>query len=867
MTGVALRTLRLRWAQSVVTAIALLFGTAVLLACGSLLETGVRGDVAVTRLGAAPVVVTGDPTRDAGQEGDPAYGERVRLPAQVATVVAGVDGVAGVLPDTTFAVALGTGATLTGHGWSSVAAAGCRLEGSAPAGASQVVLDRRLATSALATSALGADPGSDVGAVVGARRTSWTLTGLADCPASAAPAAYVGDEQAAAHAGHPDRVDFLAVLLADGAAATEVAGRIEAALAGQLPAVAARVLTGGDRGLAEVPQAAGGGVGLSALAGSIGGSVLAVMVFVVAGTTGLALRQRERELSLLRVLGATPRQLHRSVLAETALVTALAAGPGIALGLPLGRWALRLLQDGGAVPPELLLRSTGIPVLAALGAVALVALLASWVAARGPARARPGQALQVAGEPSRRLSRVRLTLGVLVLAGGAALCVVTVSVLEGPTAVATAAPAATVWAIGLALLGPVVVRPLVAVGSAPLRALGALGALAADDVRASGSRAVGVVVPVVLAVGLSTSAVYLQNTSQEASATSAAAQLRADALVTSPTGFAAGVGGEVAQALRAVPGVVAASPVVSSAGYVETPRPTGVAAQWTPGPARQAVAVQGLDGVDGAGVLGPEVLDGDLADLRGDTVALSASAVSSSGYRLGGSVPVRLGDGALEALRLVAVVADVPWAAGPSAYVAADLAAAHTTAGVQAVAVSTDPATGTAALARAVAALAADHPGLALSGRGGAASGGAGAGEASASAVNTWASYLLAALVTGYALVALVNSAVLTGLSRRRELLSTRLLGAGRGALALLVVLQSAVLVAVGAVLGVLVAAATLVPFAWSATSRVLPAGSPALFLLVLAGVAVLSLGAGLLPTLGVLRRRPATVAARLAGA
>ncbi|WP_432564495.1 ABC transporter permease [Kineococcus sp. SYSU DK003] len=363
-----------------------------------------------------------------------------------------------------------------------------------------------------------------------------------------------------------------------------------------------------------------------------------------------------------------------------------------------------------------------------------------------------------------------------------------------------------------------------------------------------------------LAVGLSTSAVYLQNTQQAVATAAAAGQVHTDVVATSPTGFTAAASAEVTQALRAVPGVVAASPVVASAGYVETPRPTGVAAQWTPGPARHAVRLQGLDAVTGAGILGPRVRSGDLSALHGDTVALSLSAVRSSGYRIGDRVPLRLGDGSPVVLRLVAVVADVPGADGPSAYLPVDLAAAHSTTGVQAIALSTDPTAATAAaagIARAVARLADDHPGLTVSA-------GATGPQTPGTTVNTWAGYLLAVLVTGYALVALVNSAVLTGLSRRRELLSTRLLGARRGALALLVILQSTVLVVAGLLLGLLVAAATLVPFALSTTSRVLPAGSPAVFLLVLAVVAVLSTGAGLLPALGVLRRRPAAVAARL---
>ena len=80
--------------------------------------------------------------------------------------------------------------------------------------------------------------------------------------------------------------------------------------------------------------------------------VLFVSAFIISNTFNIVLGQRVRELSLLRALGATPRQVRRSVLIESLVIGATAAAAGIGLGM-LGALGLEaLLSAFGASLPD-----------------------------------------------------------------------------------------------------------------------------------------------------------------------------------------------------------------------------------------------------------------------------------------------------------------------------------------------------------------------------------------------------------------------------------------------------------------------------------------------------------------------------------
>ena len=80
--------------------------------------------------------------------------------------------------------------------------------------------------------------------------------------------------------------------------------------------------------------------------------VLFVSTFIISNTFNIVLGQRVRELSLLRALGATPRQVRRSVLIESLVIGLAASAAGIGLGM-LGALGIEaLLEAFGASFPD-----------------------------------------------------------------------------------------------------------------------------------------------------------------------------------------------------------------------------------------------------------------------------------------------------------------------------------------------------------------------------------------------------------------------------------------------------------------------------------------------------------------------------------
>ena len=78
-------------------------------------------------------------------------------------------------------------------------------------------------------------------------------------------------------------------------------------------------------------------------------AVIAILVggFIIANTFNILVAQRVRELALLRALGASTKQVRRSVLVEAALMAVLGATLGILLGLGLARGLASLFSSFG----------------------------------------------------------------------------------------------------------------------------------------------------------------------------------------------------------------------------------------------------------------------------------------------------------------------------------------------------------------------------------------------------------------------------------------------------------------------------------------------------------------------------------------
>ncbi|MEE1939242.1 ABC transporter permease [Streptomyces sp. TRM 70361] len=219
---------------------------------------------------------------------------------------------------------------------------------------------------------------------------------------------------------------------------------------------------------------------------------------VAAYTFRIVFAQRVRQLALLRAVGATGRQLRRALLAEGAAV-------GLAAGLVgvVAAWGcahLVPLVSGRFGQP--LSPAAGFPLTAAVLTVAgtaLLAVLAVLAPSLSAARVSPMQALRAAEytNGTRAASAGRVLAGLLGAAGAAALARHQRGLLpetEGDdidrfSALLVITVSGTLALLALSALGPVLVRPVLAALSPPLRRLGTAGRLAVTSVGEAPRRA------------------------------------------------------------------------------------------------------------------------------------------------------------------------------------------------------------------------------------------------------------------------------------------------------------------------------------------------------------------------------------------
>ena len=159
---------------------------------------------------------------------------------------------------------------------------------------------------------------------------------------------------------------------------------------------------------------------LTALAGSFIGITLLVVVLVVAATVTLAMRPRQRDLALLRAVGATSRQVRQMVTVELLLVTAVVGPRGALPGLWAARLTTPLLVDAGLVPAGFTPALSPLPALSAVVLLVPVAAGAARLAVRETLRQTATAALGSTLVEPAGLGRVRRALALATAGTGLA---------------------------------------------------------------------------------------------------------------------------------------------------------------------------------------------------------------------------------------------------------------------------------------------------------------------------------------------------------------------------------------------------------------------------------------------------------------
>jgi putative ABC transport system permease protein len=202
--------------------------------------------------------------------------------------------------------------------------------------------------------------------------------------------------------------------------------------------------------------------------------------FLIFNTFSIVVAQRMRELALLRAVGASRGQMMRSVMGESVAIGLVASLVGLGAGVGLAVGLRSLLTAFGFALPSSALLITWRTVVVSMTVGILITLLAALMPAWKAGRVAPVEALRavVVGEETHRVRRA--ASGALVLTIGSVLLLVGLFADVSQRINYVGAGAAALF-VGVAVLGPIISRPLARAIGAPLRWHGVAGLLARNN--------------------------------------------------------------------------------------------------------------------------------------------------------------------------------------------------------------------------------------------------------------------------------------------------------------------------------------------------------------------------------------------------
>ena len=348
---------------------------------------------------------------------------------------------------------------------------------------------------------------------------------------------------------------------------------------------------------------------------------LFVGAFIIFNTFSIIVAQRTRELALFRALGASGRQVMTSVVIEAFVIGVLSSIVGVLVGIGIALLLKSALNATGFDIP-----ASGTTILPRTFIVSivvgtLITVIAAIVPARRAARVAPIEALREAQDRPGRSLRFRLIAGAIVLALGV------IPLLYGlfgspANALQLVGLGVAFTFIGVAMLTPLIARPVAAALAAPIRRTGVPGKLGRENSMRNPRRTAATASALMIGLGLVVF-VAVFGASAKASTTAILDRtLRADFILTSPT--FAGFSTAAAEDMRAVPGVETVSQVRQAEVHIND----------------GTTFITGLDPATFDEVSEAGVLEGSLDDLRPATIAVHEEPAADNGWTVGDTITV-----------------------------------------------------------------------------------------------------------------------------------------------------------------------------------------------------------------------------------
>ncbi|MFE9413433.1 ABC transporter permease [Streptomyces sp. NPDC006704] len=508
---------------------------------------------------------------------------------------------------------------------------------------------------------------------------------------------------------------------------------------------------------------------------------LFIGTFLIVNTFTMDIARRTREIALLRAIGATRRQVVRSVLAEAALVGLAASALGFALGLGVATVLPHVLDTSGDPLPSGPLVIGPTAVIAALVVGVGVTVLAAWLPARGAARVAPVEALRGADQPpSAALSRVRGAIGLaLTVLGAGLLCSLTDAVGATDANLRTALFGCAALVVGLIALAPLLAGPVVRLLGRLTTGFGAAGHLARENALRNPRRTAATAAALLISTALVSGLAVIDHCTKRALDAQAAAGLSADYVISTRTPTTA-IDAAAVRRVAAVPGVRTASAVADST--------------ITPG----GKQISGIDPATASEVMKLRFLSGSLTDVGPGRIAVSRGYASEHHLVVGQQLDASVGAGGHDQrYTVVGVYQDNPTAQDVLGHRSDVQKTAYLRDSVQRLLVGTDGGVTSADLEKRLRAAVSDSPLLKVQSR-------RQLVQEQAGVAGDLMTMVLGLLALGVLIstLGMVNTLAMSISERTREIGVLRAIGMGRSAIRTMIRLEAVCVAAFGTLLG-----------------------------------------------------------------
>ncbi|MDT0405987.1 ABC transporter permease [Streptomyces edwardsiae] len=432
--------------------------------------------------------------------------------------------------------------------------------------------------------------------------------------------------------GKPGTFDEIAVKAKAGVSDTELRAQLEKALPSDVVETTTGTELADDQAEAIAASMSGLKQGLLVFAGIS----LFVGTFIIANTFTMLVAQRTKELALMRAVGASRRQVTRSVLIEAFVVGAVAAVAGLVAGVGIGAGLRSLMGALDAPMPDGPLVISSGTVGSAFAVGILVTMLAAWLPGRRAAKIPPVAAMSALHAQATTKSLVlRNTLGALFSAAGVAV-VLAATTMDGSDGQAPMGLGAVLLIIGVFILTPLLSRPLIAAAGPVLRVFGVSGKLARQNSVRNPRRTAATASALMIGLTLITGMTVMAGSLQKSIDKMAASAIEADYMVSMANGHP--LSPDVEKKLKGAGDVTATSPMRNADARIDG----------------ETEYLTGVNGATFGDLTDFPVVQGSF-EIGGTRVVVDEDVAKSYGWKAGSAFTVAYGDGEKQKLTVSGV--------------------------------------------------------------------------------------------------------------------------------------------------------------------------------------------------------------------